>query len=239
MQIKKSPKANLESYTKLFMQLGLVLALLVVYLAIEKKTYDRVIAQLGPANYNAQEEEQTIEIEQVKPPEQNTPPPPVPDIIKVVEDQKEIEETIIKSTESNEKDEVKITKIVEAKIEEDIMEDVPFAIIEDVPVYPGCKGSKAELKECLQDKIAKHVNSKFNADLASDLGLTPGVKKIIVMFTIDKNGNIADVQARAPHKRLEAEAIRVVESLPKMTPGKQRGRAVGVKYSLPIAFKVE
>ncbi|MGV8945948.1 MAG: energy transducer TonB [Lutibacter sp.] len=239
MQIKKSPKANLESYTKLFMQLGLVLALLVVYLAIEKKTYDRVIAQLGPANYNAQEEEQTIEIEQVKPPEQNTPPPPVPDIIKVVEDQKEIEETIIKSTESNEKDEVKITKIVEAKIEEDIMEDVPFAIIEDVPVYPGCKGSKAELKECLQDKIAKHVNSKFNADLASDLGLTPGIKKIIVMFTIDKNGNIADVQARAPHKKLEAEAIRVVESLPKMTPGKQRGRAVGVKYSLPIAFKVE
>ena len=239
MQVKKSPKANLESYTKLFMQLGLVLALLVVYLAIEKKTYDRVIAELGPANYNAQEEEQTIEIEQVKPPEQNTPPPPVPDIIKVVEDQKEIEETIIKSTESNEKDEVKITKIVEAKIEEDIMEDVPFAIIEDVPVYPGCKGSKAELKECLQDKIAKHVNSKFNADLASDLGLTPGVKKIFVMFTIDKNGNIADVQARAPHKRLEAEAIRVVESLPKMTPGKQRGRAVGVKYSLPIAFKVE
>ena len=239
MQVKKSPKANLESYTKLFMQLGLVLALLVVYLAIEKKTYDRVIAELGPANYNAQEEEQTIEIEQIKPPEQNTPPPPVPDIIKVVEDQKEIEETIIKSTESNEKDEVKITKIVEAKIEEDIMEDVPFAIIEDVPVYPGCKGSKAELKQCLQDKIAKHVNSKFNADLASDLGLTPGVKKIFVMFTIDKNGNIADVQARAPHKRLEAEAIRVVESLPKMTPGKQRGRAVGVKYSLPIAFKVE
>lgn len=239
MQVKKSPKANLESYTKLFMQLGLVLALLMVYLAIEKKTYDRVIAQLGPANYNVQDEVQTIEIEQVKPPEQQAPPPPVPDIIKVVEDQKEIEETVIKSTESNEKDEVKITKIVEAKIEEDIMEDVPFAIIEDVPVYPGCKGSKAELKACLQEKIAKHVNSKFNADLAADLGLTPGVKKIFVMFTIDKNGNIADVQARAPHKRLEAEAIRVVESLPKMTPGKQRGRPVGVKYSLPIAFKVE
>lgn len=239
MQVKKNPKANLETYTKLFMQLGLVLALLIVYLAIEKKTYDRVIAELGPASYNAEDEEQTIEIEQVKPPEQQAPPPPAPDKIEIVEDEKEIEETVIKSTEVNEKTAVEVKKIVEVQMEEDIMEDVPFAIIEDVPVYPGCKGSKAELKECLQDKISKHVNSKFNADLASELGLTPGVKKIFVMFKIDKTGEITDIQARAPHKRLEAEAIRVVNSLPKMIPGKQRGRAVGVKYSLPIAFKVE
>ncbi|PKP29416.1 MAG: energy transducer TonB, partial [Bacteroidetes bacterium HGW-Bacteroidetes-18] len=155
------------------------------------------------------------------------------------EDEKEVEETVIKSTESNQDEAIEVKKIVEVNLDEDIMEDVPFAIIEDVPVFPGCKGSKAELKECLQDKIAKHVNSKFNADLASDLGLTPGIKKIFVMFKIDKTGNITDVQARAPHKRLEAEAIRVVESLPKMIPGKQRGRPVGVKYSLPIAFKVE
>jgi protein TonB len=239
MQVKKNPKANLEIYTKLFMQLGLVLALLIVYLAIEKKSYDRVIADLGPASYNVQDEEQTIEIEQVKPPEQQATPPPTPDKIEIVEDEKEVEETVIKSTESNQDEAIQVKKIVEVSLDEDIMEDVPFAIIEDVPVYPGCKGSKAELKECLQDKIAKHVNSKFNADLASDLGLTPGIKKIFVMFKIDKTGNITDVQARAPHKRLEAEAIRVVESLPKMIPGKQRGRPVGVKYSLPIAFKVE
>ena len=239
MKVKKNPKANLENYTKLFMLLGLVLALLIVYVAIEKKTYDRVIATLGSANYNVEDEEQTIEIEQVKPPEQKAPPPPIPDIIKIVEDEKEIEETVIKSTESNEDEAIEITKIVEVNMDEDIMEDVPFAIIEDVPVYPGCKGSKAELKECLQDKIAQHVNRKFNADLASDLGLTPGVKKIFVMFKIDKTGNITNIQARAPHKRLEQEAIRVIETLPKMIPGKQRGRAVGVKYSLPIAFRVE
>ena len=239
MQIKKNPKANLENYSKLFMQLGLVLALLVVYLAIEKKTYDRVIDDLGLATYNIEDDEQTVEIEQVKPPEQQTPPPPTPDKIEVVEDEEEVEETVIESTETDEKEAIKVERIVEVDEEEDMMEDVPFAIIEDVPIFPGCKGTKAQLKECLQDKITQHVNRKFNSELASDLGLTPGVKKIFVMFKIDKTGNITDVQARAPHKRLQDEAIRVVESLPKMIPGKQRGRPVGVKYSLPIAFKVE
>jgi protein TonB len=239
MQIKKNPKANLENYSKLFMQLGLVLALLVVYLAIEKKTYDRVIADLGVATLNIEDDEQIVEIEQVKPPEQQAPPPPTPDKIEVVEDEKEVEETIIESTETDEKEAVKVERIVEVEEEDDIIEDVPFAIIEDVPVFPGCKGSKAQLKECLQEKITQHVNRKFNSELASDLGLTPGIKRIFVMFKIDKTGNITDVQARAPHKRLQDEAIRVVESLPKMIPGKQRGRPVGVKYSLPIAFKVE
>ena len=239
MQIKKNPKANLENYTKLFMQLGLVLALLVVYLAIEKKTYDRIIDDLGPVVLNIEDDEQTIEIEQIKPPEPKTPPPPTPDKIEVVEDEEEVEETVIESTETSEDDAIEIEEIVEVVEEEEVMEDVPFAIIEDVPVYPGCKGNKAQLRACLQDEITKHVNRKFNADLASDLGLAPGVKKIFVMFKIDKTGNITDVMARAPHKRLQEEAMRVVNLLPKMTPGKQRGRPVGVKYSLPIAFKVE
>jgi len=238
MQIKKNPKANLENYTRIFMQLGLVLALLVVYLAIEKKTYDRVIGDLGPVVLNMEDDEQTIEIEQVKPPEQKAPPPPAPDKIEVVEDEEEIEETVIESTETDETEAVEV-EIIEVEEEEEVMEDVPFAIIEDVPVYPGCKGNKEKLRACLQEKITKHVNRKFNAELASDLGLSPGVKRIFVMFKIDKTGNITNVQARAPHVKLQQEAIRVVKLLPKMTPGKQRGRPVGVKYSLPIAFKVE
>lgn len=220
------------------MQLGLVLALLVVYLAIEKKTYDRVIDDLGPVVLNMADDEQVVEIEQVKPPEQKTPPPPAPDKIEVVEDKEDIEETIIESTETNEKEAV-VVQIVEVEEEEEVMEDVPFAIIEDVPVYPGCKGNKDELRACLQEQITKHVNKNFNSELASDLGLPPGVKRIFVMFKIDKDGSITDVQARAPHVRLQEEAVRVVKKLPKMTPGKQRGRPVGVKYSLPIAFKVE
>lgn len=239
MQIKKNPKANLENYSKIFMQLGLVLALLVVYLAIEKKTYDRVIGELGPVVLNMEDDEQIIEIEQVKPPEPKTPPPPTPDKIEVVEDEEEIEETVIESTETDEDEAVEVEEIIEVEEIEEVIEDVPFAIIEDVPVYPGCKGNKAKLRACLQEKITKHVNRKFNADLASDLGLSPGVKRIFVMFKIDKNGNITGVMARAPHKRLQEEAIRVIKLLPKMIPGKQRGRPVGVKYSLPIAFKVE
>ncbi|PCH52010.1 MAG: energy transducer TonB [Flavobacteriaceae bacterium] len=239
MQTKKNPKANLENYSKLFMQLGLVLALLVVYLAIQKKTYDRVIGELAASTLNMDDDEQTIEIEQVKPPEPKTPPPPAPDVIEVVKDEVEVEETVIESTETDEDDAVEVEEIIDVEDEEDVVEDVPFAIIEDVPIYPGCKGNKAKLRKCLQDKITKHVNRKFNSELASDLGLSPGVKRIFVMFKIDKHGDITNVMARAPHKRLQEEAIRVIKLLPKMIPGKQRGRPVGVKYSLPIAFKVE
>ncbi len=116
---------------------------------------------------------------------------------------------------------------------------VSFAIIEDVPVFPGCEGSKEELRICLQKKITQHVNRNFNVGLATELKLKPGINRIFVLFKIDKDGNITDVKARAPHQKLADEAIRVVNLLPQMIPGKQKGDAVGVKYSLPIAFKVE
>lgn len=240
MKIKKNPKATLENYNKLFMQLGLVLALLVVHLAIEYKTYDRVITQLGDNMIAAVEEEDiplTQRIETAPPPP--APPPTIPDKIEVVKDDKKIVETQLKSTESDEKEAVKVREIVEVEEEEEVVEDVPFAIIEDVPVFPGCTGTKEQKRDCLNDKITQHVGKKFNAELAQELGLSPGKKRISVMFTINKNGDVVDIQARAPHVRLEKEAIRVIESLPKMQPGKQRGRPVGVKYSLPITFNVE
>jgi len=112
-------------------------------------------------------------------------------------------------------------------------ENVPFAVIDEVPVFPGCKGTKLQLRTCLQEKITEHVNKNFNADLASELKLIPGVKRIFVMFKIDKEGNVSDVKARAPHNVLQEEAIRVVKMLPKMLPGKQAGKAVNVNYSLP------
>ena len=90
---------------------------------------------------------------------------------------------------------------------------------------------------CLK-KIAKFVQRKFNTDLAGDLGLT-GRQRISVIFKINKTGDVTGVRARAPHPRLEKEAQRVINLLPKMQPGKQRGVAVTVPYSLPIIFQVQ
>ncbi len=239
MEVKKNPKANLESYSKMFLQLGLVLALLIIYLGIEYKTFDRSLADLGDANNQEEVEEDipiTERIEQIKPP---PPPPPAPEVIEVVEDEKEVEETVLESTETDESEAVEIEEIVEAVEEEYVDEDVPFAIIEDVPVFPGCKGTKAQKKACLNKSMQKHVVRKFNADLAGDLGLSPGKKKIYIQFRITKTGTIQIIGARAPHARLEKEAKRVVSLLPKMTPGKQRGRPVNVTYMLPISFNVE
>ncbi|MBT8384104.1 MAG: energy transducer TonB [Bacteroidia bacterium] len=239
MNVKKSPRANLENYSKSFLQLGLVLALLIIYLGIEYKTFDRDVSNLGDAIFEEVLEEDipiTERIEQVKPP---PPPPPAPEKIEVVEDEKEVEETVLESTETDENEAVEVEEIEEVVEEEVVMDDVPFAIIEDAPVFPGCKGSKAEKKQCLQEEIQKHVGRKYNTGLANELGLDAGKKRVYVQFKISKTGEITEVAARGPHARLEKEAIRVVELLPKMIPGKQRGRPVGVKYTLPITLIVE
>ena len=152
------------------------------------------------------------------------PPPPPPPLPELIEDEEEIEEeTIIEYDEL---------------IGEEVVE-VPFAVIENVPVFPGCeRGNNGQKRKCMSEKIARFVQKKFNTDLASDLGLT-GRQRISVIFKIDKSGNVTDVRARAPHPILEKEAQRVISLLPKMQPGKQRGKAVIVPYALPIIFQVQ
>lgn len=239
MEIKKNPKSNLENYSKLFIQLGLVLALFVVYVSMENKTYDKPVGSLGDVNMQNELEEDIPITERIEPEIPKSPPPPAPEKIEIVEDEKEVEETVIESTETDETEAVLVEDIVEAEVEEEILEDVPFSIIEEVPVFPGCTGTKQEKTDCLNDKIKSHVTKKFNADLAADLGLPPGKKKIYVVFRIDPKGNITEINARAPHPKLRDEAIRVAKTLPKMIPGKQRGKPVGMRYTLPISFNVE
>ena len=240
MLVNKSKKARIESYSKIFFQLGLVLALLVVYLSIEWKSFDRYVSDLNMVSFQDEDVEDipiTERIIEIKPP---PPPPPAPEKIQIVADLEEIEETVLESTETDETEAIEIIEIenIEEVEEEEIVENIPFAIVEEVPVYPGCKGTKAQKRQCLQDKIKIHVNKKYNLDLPQELGLSPGKKKVFVLFKIDKNGNVTDARARGPHKRLEKEAIRVVNLLPKMTPGKQRGRAVSFSYTLPITLIV-
>jgi len=131
--------------------------------------------------------------------------------------------------------------MVDVKLDEefDPKDEVDYVMLEEAPLFPGCKGTKEELKACFSKQINNYINRKFNAGLAEELGLTPGVQRIFTLFKIDTNGNVVDIQARAPHKRLQEEAIRVIKLLPKMEPGKQQGTPVKVRYSMPIVFKVQ
>ena len=242
MELKKNPRFNLQNYSKLFVLLGLVFTLFSVYATIEHKTYENTIKDLGPADLNGEDDEEMVITERLQPvkPPPPPPPPPPPEIIEIVEDDEEIVETVFETTETEEDEAVEVEEVVEADEGLEVEEDVPFAIIQEAPIFPGCKGrDKEKLKACFIKKIRKHVNRKFDVGLAEDLGLTPGKKRIAVLFKIDKTGVITEVMARAPHPRLKKEAERTIRSLPKMIPGKQHNRPVAVKYSLPITFLVE
>ena len=240
MLAKKSSKARLSPYRKIFFQLGLVLTLVLIYIVLEWKTVDRYIGELDQVSFETEEIVEiplTQRILEIKPP---PPPPPAPEKIEIVTNDEDIIETVLESTETDETEFVEITEYedIEEIIEDEEIKDVPFAIIEEAPIYPGCKGNKQQLKECLQEKINKHVLKYFNSEIAQDLGLSAGKKKVYVQFKIDTTGEIVDIRARGPHSRLEKEAVRVVKLLPKMTPGKQRTRAVRVAYTLPITLLV-
>jgi protein TonB len=240
MKPKKNPKADLSRRSILFFQIGMILMLFITWRAIEWKTYDREAIDTGMVDMDDFEEEDVPITElNTPPPPPPPPPPPAPEIIEVVEDEEEVEETIIESTETNQEEIVEVEE-VEVVEEEEEIGDVPFAVIEDVPIFPGCENEKnnAARKECMSQKITDFVNRKFDTGLGSDLGLS-GINRIYVQFRIEKNGDVTVLGARAPHPRLQQEAERVVNQLPKMQPGKQRGKAVGVLYSLPITFRVQ
>ncbi len=241
MEPKKNPKVDLSKRSGLFLQIGLILVLFIAWRAIEHKTYDRSLVDIGEVNLDELDEEDIPIIDaSAPPPPPPPPPPPAPEVIEVVEDEAEIEETIIESTETDQEEEIVEVEEVEVAEEEEVIADVPFAVIENVPAFPGCEKQKgnAAKKKCMSDKVSKFVNRKFNTELGSELGLS-GITRIYVSFKIDKTGAITNVRARAPHPRLAKEAQRVVNLLPKMIPGRQRGKPVGVLYSLPIVFKIQ
>ena len=239
MEPKKNPEANVGRNSSLYFAIGLALMLFLTNFAINFKTYDKSDIDVGMVNMEEELEEEIPLTQQLQAPPPPPPPPAAPEVIEIVEDEVEVEETVIESTESNQ--EQKIVKVEAVKVAPAIEEDVevPFAVIENVPVFPGCeKGDNNAKRDCMSKKIQEFVNKKFNTDLAGELGLS-GRQRINVIFKIDKTGTVTGIRARAPHPGLEKEAARVIGLLPKMQPGKQRGKAVTVPYSLPIVFQVQ
>lgn len=120
--------------------------------------------------------------------------------------------------------------------------DVPFSVVDEVPIFPGCEGSANKiLKKCMSDKIGQFVSDNFNMRMVESLQLKPGKYRTAVQFKIDKQGNVVDVKARNENgsEEIEQEAVRVASMIPTMKPGIQRGKAVGVLYALPIIFIIE
>ena len=236
MEPKKNEKVDLSKNSSLYFVIGLSLVLLISWQAIEWKTYDKSLYGYEALNVEDDDDEEIPITEQIKtPPPPPPPPPPAPEVIEVVEDEEEVEETVIESTET---DEDEIIEVEEVEIEEFDDVDVPFAVIEDVPIFPGCeKVKKSERRNCFQKQMNKHIRKNFRyPEIAQEMGIQG---RVYVNFIISKDGSIANIRMRGPDKNLEKEAQRIISKLPNMTPGKQRGRAVRVPFSIPITFRLQ
>jgi len=237
MKPKKNEKVDLSKNSSLYFVIGLALILLISWQAIEWKTYDKSLYGYEALNVEDEDDEEIPITEQLKtPPPPPPPPPPAPEVIEVVEDEEEVEETVIESTETNEDE---IIEVEEVEIEEEIDDvDVPFAVIEDVPIFPGCERvKKSERRDCFQEQMNKHIRKNFRyPEIAQEMGIQG---RVYVNFIISKDGSITNIRMRGPDKNLEKEAQRIISKLPKMTPGKQRGRAVRVPFSIPIVFRLQ
>jgi protein TonB len=241
MEAKKNPQLEIGRNSSIYFAIGLNLMLLLAWQTLEYKTYEKEDVDIGVLVMESQFEEEIPIVNT------NTPPPPPPpavisETVQVVEDTEEIEETIIESTEINQETAiadpviVEVADVVVEEIEEDVQ--VAFAIIEDVPVFPGCEGlSKQKTKACFQEKMQEHVVKNFTyPQTALDMGIQG---RVSVMFIIDAKGYITGIRSRGPDKLLEREAERIISKLPQMKPGKQRGKPVKVAYALPIFFKFQ
>ena len=234
MQPKKNPKADLNKNRNLYFVMGLTLVLGVTWGAIEYKTYEKVF-DLASLDMLEDDDEDIPITEQLKTPPPPPPPPPAPEVIEVVEDEEEVEETVIESTETDQ-DEIIIEEIEVEEEFDDI--DVPFAVIEDVPIFPGCESvAKSQRRACFQEQMNKHIRRNFRyPEIAQEMGIQG---RVYVNFIIAKDGSITNIRMRGPDKNLENEAQRIISRLPQMTPGKQRGRAVRVPFSIPITFRLQ
>ncbi len=226
MEEKKSPKANLENKKLMFMQIGLVISLLIAWLAFEHKSYDK--REIDPSLLRTAEvvEEEMVDI--TKQEEQKPQPVEVPKQttqLEIVQDDVEVEDIEINAeVEQNEVIEEYVAPEIE---EEEVVEQEIFQIVEEMPSFPG-----GEQK--LLEYVAK--NTKY-PQIARESGIQG---RVFIGFVVETDGSISNVKVlRGIGGGCDEEAVRVIKSLPKWKPGKQRGKAVRVSYQIPVNFKLQ
>ena len=231
MEIKKSPKANLENKKFLFTEIGLIVALLAVLGAFEWSTKEATSLEALGNEVAVVVEEEQVPITQ----EEQLPPPEVPkepvmsDVIDIVDDDIKVEDNFLISTEDDASLGVEIKDyVVEQQEEEEVVEEeVPFAIVEQKPTFQGGDANT----------FTKWVFSKI---IYPEIAKENGVQgRVTLQFTIETDGSVKNVKVlRGVDSSLDKEAIRVVSSSPKWKPGMQRNKPVRVKYTFPVVFQL-
>ncbi len=228
MEIKKSPKADLENKKGLFGEIGLAVVLAIILGAFEYSQRDLQIDLAGMVDEVAVEEEMipVTRQEEIKPP----PPPPPPkmaDVLNIVDDKTEItDELDLIDSEADENTEIEYQEVVVEEEEADDSNEV-FLIVEQMPVFPG--GDEA-LRKYLAQSVKYPVIAQEN-----------GIQgRVFVSFVVNQKGEVTNVRVARPFDpNLDKEAVRVVQSMPKWAPGMQRGKAVKVSYTVPINFVLQ
>ena len=228
MEIKKSKKADLENKRGLFLEIGLLLTLAIVFLAFEWRV-DSEEVDILDVTHDLVIDDDIVPITR-EPQKAPPPPPPAPklaDVLIIVDDDDDFEEELIIEEATVNIDEVVKIQVFDDGSDDDNDEEQIFVIVEDMPKFPG--GDIALLKW-----ISKSVKYPV-------LAQENGIKGCVHMnFVINESGNIENiVVVRGVDPSLDKEAIRVIKKMPKWEPGKQRGKAVKVSFSLPINFQLQ
>lgn len=226
MDAKKTTKADLESKRMLFIQIGLVIALGLVFVAFEYKSYEKRELDLGTREaVDIVEEIIPITEQKVKPPP--PPPPKQTTVIHIVEDEVEIEDEIEIDAEASQDTEIEEYIPMEMEEEEEIKEDHIFAVVEAMPEFPG---GQPEMMKFLSKNI------KYPT-MARESGIQG---MVYVTFVVERDGSVTDVKVmRGIGGGCDEEAVRVVTRMPKWIPGKQRNKPVRVQFNLPVRFTLQ
>ncbi len=228
MEVKKSPKADLEGKKSTWLLIGYVLILAFMFVAFEWSERDKqVLIAQGPVEVTF--EEDMVPITQQEQPQ--TPPPPqapsAEEVLQIVENDTNIEETEI-ATSEDKGEAVQVVSTGPAVVVEEVVEEEQiFQVVEEMPSFPGGDA------ECMR---FLNKNIKYPT-IAQENGIQG---RVILQFVVNKDGSIVDVTiARSVDPYLDKEAVRVVKMMPKWKPGKQRGKPVRVKYTLPVMFRLQ